>query len=220
MTMTIIVPSYGRPDAAHELQDTVLAKRALNTTSVLFVVDETDPLRDEYPSGSLVSPTRGMIPALNFGALEAAKTSTILAFMGDDHRPRTFGWDANYTAAISDMGGTGMVYGNDLIQGVRIPTQVAMSADIVRTLGWMAPPSFRHLYVDDAWLAIGKGMNRVQYLPETIVEHLHPMAGKAEFDENYARVNAPEVAAADQLEFERWKSRDLRNILRKLSVLY
>lgn len=219
MKLTVIVPSYGRPQAAFELLDAVERTATLEDTKFVFVVDESDTLKDEYPADSLVSPTRGMIPALNYGAYVAAMHAHVVCFMGDDHRPRTEGWDSHYCDAIHEMGGTGMVYGNDLLQGARIPTQIGISADIIRTLGWMAPPTFKHLFVDDAWLAIGKAINRIKYLPNTIVEHLHPLAGKAEMDENYERVNSVEIASHDQLEFQRWKSQDLRNIARSLSVL-
>ena len=81
------------------------------------------------------------------------------------------------------------MYGNDLFQRGNLPTQVAMSTAVVRALGHMAPPTLTHLYVDDYWLALGKSAGCITYLPDVIVEHCHPVAGKAEWDAGYARVN-------------------------------
>jgi hypothetical protein len=116
--------------------------------------------------------------------------------MGDDHRPRTRGWDAAYLEALHDLG-TGIVYGDDLLQGANLPTQCAMTSNIVQALGCMAPATLRHMYVDNAWRALGEAAGCLRYLPEVVVEHLHPVAGKAEWDDNYRRVNAPEMYGHD-----------------------
>lgn len=222
MKLLTIVPSYGRPQNAWRLVDAFSKTRVLDDTDVVFVLDHEDETRDAYPHPHLVTASRGMVNALNAAATLFAKEEMgydIIGFMGDDHLPITEGWDKHYVDAIQGMGGTGMVYGNDLLQGARIPTQIAMSSDIIRTLGWMAPPSFKHLFVDDAWLAIGRAINRIQYLPGTVIEHLHPLAGKAEADANYERVNDTEIARHDQREYTEWVARDLRNIKASLSVL-
>jgi hypothetical protein len=102
-----------------------------------------------------------------------------------------------YLDALRELG-TGIVYGHDLLQGEKLPTQCAMTADIVRALGHMAPPTLRHMYVDNYWLDLGRAADCIRYLPEVVVEHMHPFAGKAAMDAGYQRVNASEVYAADQ----------------------
>jgi hypothetical protein len=120
--------------------------------------------------------------------------------MGDDHRPRTKGWDTAYLETLRELG-TGIVYGNDLLQCGRIPTQCAMTTDIVRALGFMAPHVFTHLYVDNYWLELGQRAECIRYLPDVVVEHCHPVAGKAEWDEGYARVNNADMYARDEKAF-------------------
>ena len=73
--------------------------------------------------------------------------------MGDDHRPRpaAMPWDARIRECLS--GGPGIVYGNDLLQGEKMATAVAMTSDIVTTLGYMCPPAMVHLCVDLVWVA-------------------------------------------------------------------
>ena len=210
--LIVVVPSRGRPGQAVEL-----AKAFVDTcraeTLLLFAVDESDPEAEEYgkacqvvrlwpPSNVRVNvihcPSKTMVEALNMAAMDAVKRDDVFAigFMGDDHRPRTIGWDSLYLQALSAMK-TGIVYGNDLYQGRNLPTQCAMTADIIKTLGFMAPPVLRHMYVDNFWRDLGMNVGCLTYLPEVIVEHMHPAAGKAELDEGYERVNDPQVYSDD-----------------------
>lgn len=203
--LVVIVPSRGRPEAA-----AALAQHFKNTctadTLLVFALDEDDPDRCAYVEALLLSgpnclhlvrPTATMVQALNSAASSYAKIVPALGFMGDDHCPRTYGWDTAYLEALRELG-TGIVYGNDLLQGHRLPTQCAMTSDIVRALGYMSPPELRHMYVDNFWRDLGKAADCLRYLPDAIVEHRHPLAGKAQMDEGYERVNHPDVYAADE----------------------
>lgn len=142
---------------------------------------------------------RGMSAALNHTARWLVRDyfETVIGFMGDDHRPRTKGWDTAYLEAITKLGGTGIVYGDDGFQGRNLPTQVAISADIVRELGHMAPDALKHLYLDNYWRELGQDADCLFYLPHVMVEHMHPAAGKADMDDNYRRVNTDEIDRHD-----------------------
>ncbi len=139
-----------------------------------------------------------MVAALNEAAVASAVQGQWFAvgFMGDDHRPRTHGWDKLYLEALRELR-TGIVYGNDLLQGENLPTQCAMTADIIRTLGYMAPPTLRHMYVDNYWRDLGRIARCLRYLPDVVVEHMHPLAGKADWDAGHLRVNDAAVYDAD-----------------------
>jgi hypothetical protein len=208
----VIVPSRGRPRVAAELARTFEATRSTDA-ELVFAVDRDDPALPEYQGLlGMVGDSHSMVEALNRTALDVATRSLnkpfAIGFMGDDHRPRSKGWDRAYLDALREMG-TGIVYGNDLYQGERIPTQVAMTADIVRTLGYMAPPGLTHLYVDDCWLQLGRAIGKIRYLPDVVVEHLHPVAGKADWDEGYGRVNSRSMYARDQAAYHRWLTESL-----------
>jgi hypothetical protein len=205
--LVTIVPSRGRPQAAAEMV-TAFERTRTASTHLVFAVDRDDPKLEEYISLLLVAPRTWvdifvapapstMVKTLNAAALQFAPKSIAVAFMGDDHRPRTSGWDHHYLHALRMLNGTGMVYGNDLFQGVNIPTQIAITANIVRALGHMAPPTLTHLYVDNYWRDLGRAAECITYLPNVAVEHLHPFAGKAAMDDGYLRVNAPAMYDAD-----------------------
>jgi len=194
--LTVVVPSRGRPEAIAELREAFVQTGA--TAELLVVLDEDDPRLSEYSREdlSLVVESSGMVNALNAGAKLAARLSIFVGFLGDDHRPRTPGWDRRLRETLERIG-TGFVYGNDLLQGEAMPTAVAMTSDVVFALGYMAPPALTHLNVDIAWLEWGRALDRIVYLEDVVIEHLHPANGKAELDEGYLRVNSQEMVARD-----------------------
>ena len=57
----------------------------------------------------------------------------------------------------------------------------------------MVPPGMIHLYFDNFWLDFGRAMGKITYLPDVIIEHMHPAVGKAVLDAGYQEVNAPEM---------------------------
>lgn len=212
--LLMIVPSRGRPQAVAEMRHAVVAADT-TIASVLFVVDDDDDTWLDYAAsverfgdkrilavrlGPVDERIPGMVQSLNPIAEYHAGIGNVFAigFMGDDHRPRPSAvpWDHAYVAELKRLG-TGMVYGNDLFQGPNIPTQIAMTADIIHALGYMVWPKFHHLYVDNMWKALGEATGCIRYMPDVIIEHMHPAAGKSQMDEGYARVNAGAVAEHD-----------------------
>ena len=205
--LTVVTPSRGRPEAVRPL---VEAFRATCTadTDLLIAVDTTDPRLHDYVSaiagdrvGIVTADSRNMVEALNRAV--STVRSWAVGFMGDDHCPRTHGWDTAYLEALRELR-TGIVYGNDLLQGQNLPTQAAMTGDIPRTLGYIAPPGLTHLYVDNFWRDLGRGAGCLRYLPDVVVEHRHPLAGKGNWDEHYARVNDSAMYARDEAAYRQF----------------
>jgi radical SAM superfamily enzyme YgiQ (UPF0313 family) len=111
-----------------------------------------------------------------------------------------------------------VAYGNDLLQSENLPTAVMLSKAIVSALGGMVPPKLRHLYLDNFWKRLGEDLGNLVYVPQVIIEHCHPLAGKAEWDEGYRLVNAREMYSFDALVYDNYiKSEDYQVLLRDLS---
>lgn len=207
--LVVIVPSRGRPHTVAGMAE-AFERTCTADTRLWFAVDDDDPTVEGYmaaaPKGVhvIASPNRSMVDALNsaarFLAGDDPARRRALGFMGDDHRPRTPGWDRAYLDALAAT--PGIVYGNDLIQGANLPTQCAMSTDVVRALGHMAPPVLTHLYVDNYWRDLGRAAGCLTYLPDVVIEHVHPVAGKAAVDDGYRRVNAPQMYQRDAAAYE------------------
>lgn len=202
--LLVIIPTRGRPDSIPAIVQAWDETEA--TADLLFAVDTDDPELAAYKAHAaalkgdqrvrfVFGKRRRLCGTLNQQAVKAAKAYRFLAFMGDDHRPRSADWDARFRECLS--GGPGVAYGNDLLMGERMPTAVAMTSDIVTTLGYMAPPALVHLCLDLVWLDWGKGMERITYLGDLVIEHLHPANGKAAMDAGYEECNSPEQVSAD-----------------------
>jgi hypothetical protein len=132
-----------------------------------------------------------------------AKNYDVVGFMGDDHRPRTLDWD-HTIAAIAKREPGSVIYGNDLIQGAALPTAVFMDARIVRALGWFVVPGMTHLFMDNLWKTLGEQLGTLRYLPEIVIEHVHPIAGKAEWDDGYREANDGAVWEHDEAIYNEW----------------
>jgi glycosyltransferase involved in cell wall biosynthesis len=141
MNTAIIVPSRNRPHNIKELQQSLIDT---DTKSKLFViVDHDDETLEQYNQLEnnfteilcFERGRKGMADPLNAGArlLLESKWFKYFIFVGDDHRPRTKHWDEVWRTNLDELG-TGLVYGDDLLQGANLPTAVGMTANIVQTL--------------------------------------------------------------------------------------
>lgn len=198
--LLMIVPTRGRPGNTSELIEAWTATTSRHA-DLLIAVDDDDPDLDGYRALGLpeaVTPLGGQIRmtvgprerlggTLNTLSHRYAPHYRALGFLGDDHRPRTRHFDAALIGALDRLH-TGIVYGDDLFQGPNLPTAVAMTSDIVTTLGYMCPGGLVHMYLDNAWKAWGEGIGRLAYLPHVVIEHLHPHAGKGTTDDRYTEV--------------------------------
>lgn len=216
--LLVIVPTRGRPDNVRRVIEAWDATGAWADASLTFALDADDV---EHPENvrrisharaldhrkSLrdftISAWQPMVTKLNAVATAGAGQYDALAFAGDDHLPRTRGWVRSYLDALDELG-TGIVYGDDLVQGERLPTQWAMTADIVQALGRMVPADVEHLYCDNAILALGEASGCIRYLPDVIVEHAHPVAGRGTWDDQYRRVNRPDQYRRDGQAYRQW----------------
>lgn len=231
--LCIVVPTRGRPGNLRELW-AAFRETCTSRTMLLAYADEDDPELSGYhalaeevqAAGQVPGPEFFLVvgarlrlgPTLNLAAKHWAWSWPRMGFMGDDHRPRTRGWDTRYVEALDELG-TGLVYGNDLIQGPNLPTQVAMTSDILLAIGHMVPPGLIHLYADNAWLALGRALDAITYLPDVVIEHCHPIAGRAAWDAGYAEANADARADADRAVFEAWRERNLPVWVEKVQAM-
>jgi hypothetical protein len=212
--LAVIVPTRGRPGNAARLAEAFRETDTLNAL-VVFVADIDDPelpaYRDLLDSGAIPrlmvhgqTGGTGLGPALNYAARKYAGLYENVGFMGDDHLPRTCGWEDRVLEELDSLEPR-IVYGNDLLQGPNLPTAVFMQSRIVQALGCMAPSCMRHLYLDNFWKHLGETLGGLVYLPDVIIEHLHPVAGKAAWDERYAVVNASGRDLADRTAWENYR---------------
>jgi hypothetical protein len=201
--LLVIVPTRNRPQNARALYESWEAT-VTGRADLLFVCDDDDPQLDSYknqmswmPLAQLEVGSRlRMVGSLNRAAVAHADEYKYLGFFGDDHRPRVNGWVEKFCETLSKSPAS-VVYGNDLLQGEKMATAVAMTSDIVRALGYMAPPSMVHLCVDLVWNLWGERLGTLAYLDDVVIEHMHPANGKALNDLGYIEVNSSDMMKRD-----------------------
>jgi len=207
-----LCPSRGRPGQVAELReawDKVTSPQA----ALLVAVDADDPELDAYLADGpvrVIPPLGWLGPILNRLAPGYAPRYGHIGFLGDDHRPRTPGWDRQLAGALH--GRPGVAYGNDLIKSGEVATAALISSRVITALGYMVPPGDEatgrppvlHMDTDTFWTQLGRDLGCLEYLDHVIIEHMHPLAGKGIQDAGYHRVNTPERHYADRMAYQRF----------------
>ena len=233
--LLVIVPTRGRPESVAKVVECWTATNAWAHANLTFVADTDDPKFADYqqafdevelPSRDERGPVRlvgadrwrPLVPKLNLAATTWAGDYFAVAFAGDDHRPRSNDWPRVMLDALREMG-TGVVYGDDLLQRERLCTAWAMTSDIVHALGRMVPANVDHMYCDNSVMELARAAGCLRYLPDVVIEHMHPLAGKAEADDGYRRVNSPQQFAMDEAKFRTWMADGLTDDAAKVRGL-
>lgn len=221
--LTIIVPTRSRPSSVERVVAAWEATGAFDEgAELLFVVDEDDPEYLAYCEalGSSTGASVGwtslpvwmpLVPKLNeaaLGVLADEPDLFAIGFAGDDHLPRTPGWVKRYLVNLT-INETGIVSCPDGYRTDDLPTQWAMTSDIVHALGRMVPAPVEHLYCDDAIRQLGEAADCYTYLPDLLIEHMHPVARKAPSDAQYERVNSRTQYRGDRRAYHLWREQQL-----------
>lgn len=224
--MLIIVPTRSRPENVAKVVKAWEDTDAFRHADLLFAYDVDDPKLAAYdremntrPPGVrsyVIEKWAPLVPKLNEVATFHAKYYPeyfAIGFAGDDHLPRTYGWAAHYLNDLQWLG-TGVVSCPDGYRRDDLPTQWAMTADIVRALGRMVPAPVDHLYCDNAVQDLAEAADCYAYLDDVLIEHMHPLAkqgrgqSKAAWDDQYRHVNRPEQFRQDSEAYEKWRAGD------------
>ena len=217
--MMIICPSRGRPDRCLEMAKSFRATSSIACLKVL--IDFDDPLINEYDKvgqyASIIKDFRKTTTErINDSWKGASECFKFFGVTNDDFIYRTDRWDEMLLASLDAFGGSGIAYGNDLLQGIRIPTTSLISRDIIEALGWLQMPRLIHLYGDNVWAHIGNRVGCLLYRQDVIIEHRHFHAGKSVEDETYKRTNSSKMYDDDRANFIKWLYNECRDDIEKV----
>jgi hypothetical protein len=223
--LLVIVPSRGRSRSIARLLGAVHSTSRART-HVHVAVDEDD---DELPRYEAVMAAaagaddvlergsrKGLTAWTNEIAMRRARQYPYLASFGDDHVPRTPGWDAALIRGIQDLGGAGVAYPWDSTRE-DVPEAVVMSSDIVQALGWMCEPSLSHWFVDNVWADLGRGAGCIRHLRAVAVDHVHPATGQAKADAT-SQDNGRSLEA-DRDAYWTWRRERMASDIEKIAML-
>jgi hypothetical protein len=217
MKNLLIVPTRSRPQNASDFYD-LFTQNTSDQTTLCFALDSDDEhnYSDRYDNVIWeINDRKGMNGTLNLVANKYCQDYDYITFMGDDHRIRTANWDRIFIRHAKE---NTVTYGNDLIQGERLATAAMLDSNIIRTLGYMAPPKMKHLYLDNFWMELGRRLKTLQYYPDVIIEHMHYSVGKSQADELYEEVNSADMNNNDRIAWEQYLTYNIADELSKFEA--
>lgn len=212
--LAVLVPTRNRPHNVKPVVEAWWKTGAFAVADLIFGIDTDDMSFDAYQDVARENPLahfgvlsewKPLVPKLNWMAKLAADDPqyTAIAFMGDDHVPQTPMWAHMLLGHHTLIPGS-IWYGQDGYQNARLATWWSMDAAIVRGLGRMVPAPVQHMFCDNSIMELGATAGRLHYDERILIEHRHPIAGKAKLDAQYERVNRPEQYERDGELFRRW----------------
>lgn len=227
MTLGILLPTRGRPD---NLDRFITAVGGTADDWHLYVrLDDDDSEMARYLEvlddcgwdghvSAFFGERVGFSASLNELAAHADRDGmSHVSMFGDDVVPVTEHWD---TLLVESLGeDLGVAYGDDGLRNKHhpdLPTHYITQVEVYRRLGYLSPPTLRHLFLDNAARDIGRALKNFVFVPVEI-KHLHPWAeGEHLHDATYAEGGRnPEIRKADGAAYMKWTAdREWRRRLR------
>jgi len=212
--ISLVLPTRGRPNLVHRLLDSIVATaERLNLLEVLLRVDRDDGASITIEDSRLqlrkiVGPSGVKMGEMTRQCAKAANGRHFL-LLNDDVVCCTHGWDTAIVEALEQFGdGVALVWCNDGFRGRRLANLPALSRRVCERMGGICPGDYQRDYIDTHLFDIfcklkALGHDRLVYLENVLLEHLHAEAGKAPYDATYERPRA----FADELAYIAWEER-------------
>ena len=190
MKISILVPTRGRPENMKRLLASIV-ETSTAMPEIVFYIDEDDArsinCMGEIGSESFVRCVVGerILMSKMWNRLAEAATGEILMMGGDDLVFRTKGWDDQVRRAFAAFPDRMVfVHGDDGIYKERFGTHGFLHRNWIEAAGYFVPPYYASDFNDTHWNEVANMLNRRVYLP-FVTEHMHPIAGKAEWDKTH-----------------------------------
>ena len=162
-------PALKRPEALRRLADSWEKYEA--GTPLVVRVWEDDPRREEYfaqkwPAGweFYVSDTEHTAQALN-EFFAKYPDEPVYGYISEDVVLTGQGGLAHLEALAEPFF---IAYPNDTRHRNTLPTYCAIGGDLVRTLGWFAPPFLKQRHIEQVWNVLGRHCGLLRYAPQVV----------------------------------------------------
>lgn len=186
---SVVVPSRGRAQQAAEMVERLLHASRGYRVEVIVVTDDvqTFAATDNLATRVVLQQERTSAP-LAWHAGAAVSRADVLV-LGADDLWFGHGWLGETLDRLADFpDGEGLVGFNDLARdGNELATHWAVSRTFARKRlgGALYPPCYQHYCGDNEMTARAKAAGRFKWAQFALVEHRHPLFGKAEVDGLY-----------------------------------
>lgn len=201
MRISLLIPTRKRPDNMQRVVDSAFKKaNKPSEIEVIFYIDNDDN-ESTKKIGKLGNwPQVGYVPGERIVLSQMwnecwkVATADIGMHCGDDVVFITQGWDNIIYQAFQEVSDKIMfAYGRDgIVDSDELGTHGFIHRNWVETVGYFVPPYFSWCY-NDTWLTdVSKKIGRLKYIPELLIEHLHPahQSKKIAMDSTYLEASA------------------------------
>jgi hypothetical protein len=141
-----------------------------------------------------------LMEKLNYHALDIADKHEYIQFLAHDIVLQT-PWESKFIDFLEDVP-VGMVYGNDLVHNGKLATHPCIKSSMIKAVGFYGCPAVEHNFFDNYWMTIAQTLGTCMYLPDVIMEHNHPIVGKAKEDKISHRIS--NLLKSDHVKFTRY----------------
>jgi hypothetical protein len=151
-------------------------------------LDQSDQFTPISPKGSIFRVFRG--PKLSTSTMTnfmySQSTGGIVMYAADDILFRTKSWDSIITNYFDSFPNLGLIYGDDLSpNSMKIATHGFVRRTWCEKLNYLLPPYFESEFCDTWLTRIFRKSERIRWVPEIIIEHMHPSWAKSPMDNTY-----------------------------------
>ncbi len=218
--LLVICPTKERPQICERMIKS-FDKNSSSFAKLFFFIDHDDKYFNEYIN--LFDSTghkfciRGLksLCEMYNHIVKTLNTFQFYSETNDDFVYHTKDWDRILINKLKEKKG-GIAYGDDRYGGSNLPTTSIISGEIIQAVGWIHMPTLDYLCNDVIWREIGHRLNRLYYMPEVKIEHMHPLAGKAEKDDTFKRTNSEKSYTRGHKAFREWKALQMNNDIQKI----
>lgn len=192
---SFLLPTRGRPDRIQNLFNSIVetARHPENIEIILYVdEDDTQSHSVTHPVLKLVTHIGPRVPMGKMIQTCYAKSrGEYIMLLGDDNVFRTQNWDERVIEAFNRFPDKiALVFGNDLNQEDRMCTAPFISRVYCELTDGpcheLYPSEFIDTHIMDMFYKLRYwGLNRIVYMADMVVEHMHYIVGKAPFDDTY-----------------------------------
>lgn len=225
--ISIIAPTRKRPQnvtrLVESIEDTV---SSIHNVELLVYIDDDDdesiPALQQAAEHINVNAVQGnqLVGSQMYNELAKLAKGDILMFAADDVVFKTPVWDKIVERKFNEYEDRILfVYGEDGFQKGRIGTHGFVHRFWWELLGYLLPPKLASAYTDEWVTEVADRVGRKCYLPDLLVEHMHPAVGKAPNDETYQkRLEVPGDLAAYYKSLEPERVRDAETLRRFMNI--
>lgn len=219
--------SRRRPQLCRRMLDSFYATKTDDRTQIVVYVANDDPCLEEYRDvlvdcEYIIGKHRYNPHIMNWVSTVVHPGLPYYHEVNDDHVFRSKVWDSDLIATIEEKGGWGVACGNDLVRedwmATQLPSAAVFSGNLVRALGYMIYPGFRHICCDDHTKTLGNHFGFLYYVPTVIIEHCHFVANKAVQDANYQWAYSKEEWDYGWSVHAQWKAEVLPEEIRRIEA--